>query len=272
MCFDFVGILLDWIYMRLDNAIIAGVFGLFFGSFLNVVDLRFGHWKSIALSRSACPKCHHVLAWYDLVPLFSFIFLRGKCRYCHHSISWQYPLIELSSGVIVFSLWWSINPGDWLGIIKAVLAILLGEVMLLMSLQDWKEMLVHDVLFASALIIGLLIWLVNGWSLITVLLSLAVTALPLAVLALISKERWMGWGDVLIALAVGLQLVYPLGFIWFYLAFFTGAGIGVILILLGLKRGKDPVPFIPILLLSYLITSVWGQAILNRYLYISGFR
>src|SRR3989344_9670929 len=76
------------------------LFGLIIGSFLNAVIHRLEAKKSVCRGRSFCPKCKHILAWYDLIQLFSFILLQGKCRYCHQKISIQYPLVELATGLL----------------------------------------------------------------------------------------------------------------------------------------------------------------------------
>ena len=79
------------------------IFGLFIGSFLNCVIYRLEQGESFLKGRSYCPNCKHQLAWYDLLPVLSFLFLRGRCRYCKKPISWQYPIVELFTG-IVFTL------------------------------------------------------------------------------------------------------------------------------------------------------------------------
>jgi len=78
-------------------------FGLIVGSFLNVVILRLGTGQGIVKKRSHCPRCGHGLAWFELVPLVSFLILRGRCHACHHKISWQYPLVELATGLLFLS-------------------------------------------------------------------------------------------------------------------------------------------------------------------------
>jgi prepilin signal peptidase PulO-like enzyme (type II secretory pathway) len=76
------------------------IFGLIVGSFLNVVIFRLENGEKIINDRSKCLHCGHVLAWYDLIPVLSFLFLSGKCRYCRKKIFWQYPLVELSTGIL----------------------------------------------------------------------------------------------------------------------------------------------------------------------------
>src|SRR6478735_8795145 len=80
------------------------IFGLLIGSFMNVVILRLPVKKDLVKARSACPKCGTQLKWYHNIPLFSYLFLRGKCAFCGTRISWRYPLIELLVGIIAFWL------------------------------------------------------------------------------------------------------------------------------------------------------------------------
>lgn len=80
------------------------IFGLLIGSFLNVVILRLPNKVNMVTKRSACPKCGTQLKWYHNIPLFSFIFLRGKCAFCGTRISWRYPLIELFTGLVAYWL------------------------------------------------------------------------------------------------------------------------------------------------------------------------
>ena len=80
--------------------ILVVVFGLLVGSFLNVIICRFGKKDSILYDRSKCPSCEKALTWYDLVPVFSFLLLKGRCRYCNEKINWQYPIVEISTGLL----------------------------------------------------------------------------------------------------------------------------------------------------------------------------
>ena len=86
--------------------------GLIVGSFLNVVALRLEAGTDFVRGRSACPKCHALIAWYDNLPLFSFLFLRGKCRSCKNLISWRYPLVELGTGLIYAGIFWFLESVD----------------------------------------------------------------------------------------------------------------------------------------------------------------
>ncbi|MFA6081894.1 MAG: prepilin peptidase [Patescibacteria group bacterium] len=246
--------------------IVAALFGLFIGSFLNVVNLRFGKWKSIATSRSNCVHCKHTLSWFDLIPVLSFGLLGGKCRYCHKPISIQYPIIELLSAILAGLIWWHYQPESTSQIILAILTIIFGYIFLLMSIEDVKQMEVHDELFWSAIVIGVIIAVFTQHSLVSLLLGVASAAGLLFLLTTVSKERWMGWGDVLVAVPVGIILGYPLGLLWILTGFWVGAIYGVGLMALKIKKRTDPVPFLPILLASFVIVLLWGDRIVNWYL------
>jgi leader peptidase (prepilin peptidase)/N-methyltransferase len=92
----------DWTLM---TKILAVLFGLVIGSFLNVVISRLPEQEPFWASRSRCPHCRHILPWEDLIPLLSYLWLRGRCRFCDHPISWRYPAVELATGLLALGLW-----------------------------------------------------------------------------------------------------------------------------------------------------------------------
>lgn len=93
--------------------IIAGVFGLIAGSFLNVCIYRIPLNKSVVWPGSSCPKCEKKIAWYDNIPVFSFLFLAGKCRNCKTKISWQYPVVEFITAALTVLLVWRYGLSPW---------------------------------------------------------------------------------------------------------------------------------------------------------------
>ncbi|MFH1990657.1 MAG: prepilin peptidase, partial [Patescibacteria group bacterium] len=100
-------------FAPLEARLLTGfVFGLVFGSFLNVVIYRLKTRQNIVFGGSFCPECKNKLKWRDLFPLLSFIFLHGRCRYCDKTISWQYPIVEILSGLI-WVLIWKLGFGTW---------------------------------------------------------------------------------------------------------------------------------------------------------------
>lgn len=134
--------------MKLVFCIYAFIFGLCFGSFLNVVILRAFSGESIVLPPSKCPNCKHKLAWYDNIPVFSFILLRGKCRYCNEKISIQYPIVELVTGLLFLGLFYKFGL-SWNFVFLAVATCLF----IVMAVCDIKEKVIFEI---HAYILGVL--------------------------------------------------------------------------------------------------------------------
>ncbi len=255
--------------MYVDNncigVILAGVFGLIVGSFLNVVHLRFGKWSNIAKSRSRCPHCHHELNALDLVPLISFLMLLGRCRYCKKNISWQYPIVELATGAVTALAWYFINPHSTLDFVQLTGLLLFAYAGIVMVLQDWREMAVSDILFATSWA-GAIIYLFGQHNGINqLLLGLVGSSAVLFLLVKLSRERWMGWGDVLLSVPIGLILGWPKSALWLYVAVMIGGIWGVILLALKLKKRTDAVPFIPIMLVAFWVVLLYGNSLLDRW-------
>jgi prepilin signal peptidase PulO-like enzyme (type II secretory pathway) len=248
------------------NAIVVGILGVLVGSFLNVVNLRFGQWKSIATTRSHCVHCKYELGFWDLVPIFSFLFLGGKCKYCKAYISWQYITVELTAGALALLIWYKLLPSSALEYAHAAFVIIFAYIMLLISIEDVKEMAVDDRLFIIGFIVAVLVAITGKLDVLAVALGIVFAALPLLVLVAGSKERWMGWGDVFIAVSIGIVLGFPASLVWLLGSFWIGAIIGLLLISAKIKSRKDPVPFVPILLISFIVAFYWGENIANWYL------
>lgn len=226
---------------------IVFIFGLAVGSFLNVLIDRLPKGRDVIAGRSRCDYCKKILRWYELVPLLSWAIQGGRCRQCHKSLSWQYPLVEIATGVgfIIFvgSYWY------WI-IFSALLVIFMA---------DLKYQIIPD----SMVVVGV-IGVIGAIGLIGEnVLAGAGAAAFFFLLWLITRGRAMGLGDVKLAFLMGLLLGFPGIIIACYLAFLTGAGVGVILILRGIKGLKSKIAFGPFLILGTCITLVWGPQIME---------
>jgi leader peptidase (prepilin peptidase)/N-methyltransferase len=218
---------------------VAGL-GLILGSFLNALLFRFNTGKSVLRGRSACMHCGHELGAVDLVPLFSFLFLRGKCRYCKSKISWQYPLVEAAAAALAVLIYLQ-NPAPlWFAYWYAVWLVLLFIVVydLRHQIIPWSASVP---LMALALVQAVLAdtW----WG--------ATLGLPLLLLSLVSRGKWMGWGDGFLELSLGLFLGFTAGLTALFIAFWAGALVGIAL--MALQRGvtmRTEVPFAPFLILG----------------------
>lgn len=246
------------------------IFGLLIGSFLNVVILRLKTRESILFTRSHCPHCGKVLKWHQLIPLVSFLIQKGKCTYCKKKISWQYPLVELLTASL-FLLIFNFK----LPFLITFYYFLIASFLIVISVYDLKYYLIPDEIIYPAIIIVLLFNLTLHHY--TILLSKTFWILMLLSLSgagffflivLISKGKWMGLGDVKLAVFMGLLLGWPSILLALFLSFIIGGFVGLILILFGRKTLKSEIPFGPFLCLGTLITLLYGSQILSWYLFL----
>jgi len=238
------------------------ILGLIIGSFCNVVILRLKSEESFVRGRSHCPACRHQLTWYDNIPLLSFLLLRGKCRYCQKKISWQYPLVELSAGllftILIAPLFFVDLPLTWLIAVSLVAII---SILVVVFVYDLKYMEIPMIpvwiaIVLSIVVIGLqdfqsganiLSW---GSDTITGIIAGGSAFLFFYALTAYSHEQWMGAGDAYIALIMGLLLGWPYTLVAFLIAFLSGSVIGVGMMMLSRGTLKTQVPFAPFLILG----------------------
>lgn len=238
--------------------------GLCFGSFINVVIYRLNNEDSPFAGRSYCPKCKHKLSWYDLFPLISFLSLAGKCRYCHKKISWQYPIVEFVIGLLAVFLWvYEIRDFNYfIGFVVVLKYFLLFSIfssLFVIFVSDILYMTVPTIPLIFSFISSLFyLFLTGSFSFINIISSI-VCFLFFLFLYLITKGRGMGFGDVLLALFMGMFLGYPNVIISFYIAFLTGAFFGVILILIKKKRFGEHIAFGPFLIFGIFIAFFYGN-------------
>jgi prepilin signal peptidase PulO-like enzyme (type II secretory pathway) len=243
-------------------SIVFGVFGLIVGSFLNVVILR--HGERPLGGRSACMSCGATLQWFELIPVFSWIALRGKCRSCRSRISIQYPLVEAATGILFALIGAALFQHGVAAITvssmtNAALSLAIASLLICIMAYDLYYMIIPDewvYLFAAlALVASLLAPFANApW----VLLSGPLSAAPLYLLWLVSGGKWMGLGDPKLALGMGWLLGPSLGLVAVFFAFIIGAVISVCVLIpvSALRAGpgritiKSEVPFGPFLIAS----------------------
>jgi prepilin signal peptidase PulO-like enzyme (type II secretory pathway) len=227
--------------------VFVALLGTIFGSFLNALLYRYNTGRSIASGRSKCMHCGHTLATADLVPILSYILLRGRCRYCHSRISAQYPLVEAAAGLLAVLVYlqhpdplpFFITLGVWLTLLFIMVYDIRHQII------PWSA----SALLSTLALVALYLSGATPFSLI----AGPVLAAPLLLLSLVSQGRWMGWGDGALELGLGWFLGLTLGLTAFVVAFWTGALVGIALA--GLSKRytmKSEVPFAPFL--------IWGAA------------
>ena len=251
-------------------AIIIFLFGLAAGSFLNCVIYRLESNQSFLKGRSFCPHCKHQLGFWDLMPVLSFIMLGGKCRYCQKRIPLQYPLIELSTGLLFVFTKLEITT---MGVIPSFYWLTIISFLIVIFVYDLKHYIIPDKVIYPAIGITLFYDFYLGFTksplilgdFVNQLLSAAGAAGFFAAIVIVSRGKWMGVGDIKLAFLMGLILGLPSILVALFLAFLSGAIIGVGLIVSGKKTMKSEVPFGPFLVTGTFIALFWGQELINWY-------
>jgi len=220
------------------------IFGAMIGSFLNVVIYRIPKGESIVFPSSKCQSCGTSLKWYHNIPIFSWLFLRGKCAFCKESISMQYPLVELITGILFIALYFKVGFVWYLPFVAASFAALFALVMI-----DFKYMAVPDNVNFAALIFALV-----QPDFITALIYASIAAGGLYLIGLfssfIAKKQAMGGADVIVAGTMGALLGFPN----FFIALFLAALLAMVPSLV-----KREVPFVPFLALATFIIYLYNH-------------
>ena len=251
------------------------IFGLILGSFVNALVWRTYVGKNVARGRSQCPTCGHQLAAKDLIPLLSWLMLRGRCRYCQAKISLQYPLVELVAAII-FTLSYVFWPGGvsgngWLLFITWLLS---ATGLLALAVSDIRWMLLpNKILYPTFLIAaaGRLAYIIGfeagkPHALKQWLLAVIVSSGFFWLLFMVSSGRWIGYGDVRLGLITGTLLADPQkSALMIVLSSFVGTVFVVPLLALKHKSWGSKIPYGPFLMLAAAITLLFGTNIINWY-------
>ncbi len=261
--------------------LLVAVLGLTLGSFVNALvwRLRLRSKTKTNLSiwhgRSMCPNCRHKLAAGDLIPVLSWLWLKGKCRYCHKPISWQYPVVELLTAAlfVVSYLAWPYSftsLQSWL-LFVFWLIFLVGFVALIAYDLRWMllpNVIIYPLLYLAALQTLLLASVFHGgWeSLVAAAAGVAVLGGLFYLLFQLSGGRWIGGGDVKLGVLLGLLVGGPANaLLLLFLASLLGSLYSVPLMLSGKAKRTSRLPFGPFLLASGIIVYLCGSSIIEWY-------
>lgn len=264
--------------MTFLNIFIIFILGTIIGSFINVVVLRYNTGLSFARGRSKCFSCGNTLSWYELVPLFSFVFLRGKCLSCGSKISYQYPVVEFITGLVFSLIFWKTGLSILLPFYFVVFSLLV-----VISVYDFKHKIIPDGMVITFAVLSILIlflnqYVNNGLILPNIwdLLAGPILASFFAFFWLVSSGKWMGLGDAKLAFGVGWLLGMSGGVFAIMLSFWIGAIFSIFIILLEklnlFKWGitmKSEIPFAPFIILAVFIQYLTGWTLFDLILFLS---
>ena len=250
-------------------SIIIFLLGTIIGSFLNVCIYRIPREESIVFPGSHCLSCSTPLKWYDLIPILSFLQLRGKCRYCGEKISPRYPIVELLNGIIYLLLYAKVGLG-----IDFIYYSFLMSILTIIFFIDIDHQIIPNTLVLLILIWDIIYKFINfliynlPLNLINHLLGLIVGFILFLLIFILSKGG-MGGGDVKLMGVFGFVLGIPRIFLNIFLSFVVGGIISIFLLAFKIKKRKDPIAFGPFLILGFLVSLFWGYEIIDWYLFNS---
>ncbi len=248
-------------HMDLYFAIVFLILGLLVGSFLNVVIYRLPEGESIVKPPSHCPSCNVRLKPIDLIPVFSWLFLKGRCRYCKVAISPRYALIELLTGVSFLISYLYAGLTWQLLVLLVLLSVLIADTFI-----DMDHQIIPDELNIFLFVFFIAINLVASyipWS--DAIFGALAGSLPLFLLVVLTGGAGMGFGDVKLMFVLGLYLGLWSTLLTLFLSFIYGGIFGVLLLATGIKKRKDAIPFGPWIAIAAVTVLFFGDQIINWY-------
>ena len=243
--------------------LLAGIIGLVVGSFLNVCIYRIPKGESVSYPPSHCGSCNHKLSSIDLMPILSYVLLKGRCRYCRKSISPQYPLIESLNSILYMLIYMKYGHS-----IISIKFFIFASLVIVIGMIDYKT---QDV-YTSTTVFGTI------FGIIFVILQIVIfkegssdliagCLIGSAIIgAIVFLTRGMGEGDIEIAGLCGLFLGTRLILLDLFIAVIIGGIAGIIILALKLKDRKDSIAFGPCIAIGALISMLFGNEIINMYL------
>lgn len=254
--------------MELLNIIFLALFfiyGIVIGSFLNVCIYRIPLKQTIVTTPSHCMSCNHRLMWYDLFPLFSYLFLGGKCRYCKAKISPQYPIVEFLNGCMYVLTFFMIGVDSTERLIAAIVICLLNSALIVLAVIDIHTQTIPPQINIFILVLAVIIVIldINNW--VNHLIGLFVVSVPFFILMLFNA---MGGGDMKLYAVVGLLMGWKLTLLSVAVASILGAVFSIFLLVekKAEEGGKTRIPFGPFIAASVPIVLFWGNDIINWYI------
>lgn len=230
--------------------------------------------NSVLRGRSQCPDCGSMLHAKDLIPVISWIWLRGKCRYCDNSISVQYPVVEIITTIsfLLVLLWWPFALNTSLDLSQLVVWLFITTVVIAMSVYDIRWYQLPDAMLGTLLVLTVLRHSVTAASdaplqewLIAPLAGAAGAFVFFYGLYALGRGRWMGGGDVKLVFVLGLLIGGVSTIVALFIAFLSAAALGIVLMITQRKSKRDMVPFGPFLLAGFWLSFFFGDAIADWY-------
>lgn len=235
------------------------IYGIVIGSFLNVCIYRIPQKEDIVRESSHCMSCGHRLKWYDLVPLFSYLFLKGKCRYCGSKLSKQYPIVEALNGILYVVVFYATD-FSW----DSILYCLMTSALIVLSVIDFRTYEIPFGINVFLFVLGVIRCIFSKGDRGTLMIGFFAVSLFLLLLSLLTRGAAIGGGDIKLMAAAGLLLGWKL----IILAFVIGCIVGSVVHLVRMKLygAGRMLALGPYLSVGIFIAALWGDAMIGWYL------
>lgn len=261
--------------LQISYGLVGGLFGLLFGSAINAMVWRLKVGRSWAKGRSECPDCGHVLAAKDLVPVFSWLALKGKCRYCHEPIK-DHPIVEVLTAILFGLSAAVLAPISFIGYVQLVLWLMALVMLIVLAVYDARWMELPNKITLP--LIGFGFVYAAGMAVVTKSPQVLYGAVIAGIVAFggfwalvtATKGRGMGGGDIKLAGAMGLLLGIQGTAAAMLVAFNTAAIVGLVMIIMKHRARSTAIAFGPYLVGGTIVAFLWGRSIMEWYLRLSG--
>ena len=242
---------------------IVFLYGIVIGSFLNVLIYRIPRNENFVISRSHCMSCGYQLKWYDLVPVFSYLLLKGKCRKCQKKISIQYPIVEAANGILYLVIF-AVN--GWQ--VTSIIYCLLTSLLIVLSVIDFRTYEIPEGINIAIGVLGIVTIAFDIANWLNYVIGFCSVSLFLMLLFLLSKGRAIGGGDIKLMAVSGLVIGWKANI----LAFFVACLLGSIIHTIRMKLTKEDhvLALGPYLAMGIFIAALWGEGLYEWYFHFMG--
>lgn len=244
--------------MKLVCNLMAFLYGIVIGSFLNVCIYRIPKKEDIVKKRSHCMQCGHTLHWYELIPVLSFLLQKGKCKVCGAKLSWQYPVVELLNGIIYLIVISKVGIT-----LYGILLCILYSVLIVISIIDFRTYTIPIGLNKGCFLIGVIYSILDYSNLFDHLLGMVCVSGFLFVLYFLTKKQGIGDGDIKLMIGAGAFLgLWPS-----LLALWIACVLGAIIHCIRMKVSKvgHRLAFGPYLSVGIVISALYGKELIQLY-------
>lgn len=242
---------------------LAIIYGLIIGSFLNVLILRIPAGEDFVMERSHCTSCGYPLAWYDMIPVFSYLCLKGKCRKCKEPISIQYPIIEALNALLYFLIFYA-NGFNYYSVIYCFVT----SALIVISVIDFRTYEIPFGLTAFIGVLGIVCTAMDYHHIPLHIIGMCSVGLVLEILFVVSGGNWIGGGDATLMMAAGLVLGWKKIVAAFFIACILGAVIHSIR--MKVSHADHVLALGPYLAMGIYFMMVFGDIFINWYLGLLG--